>query len=443
MSERPFEQPPTVVIVGAGFGGLTAEKALRASGARVVIVDRANYHTFQPLLYQVATAGLDADDIAYSIRGIVRKGPHTEVRLATVTGVDAGRRLVLLADHEPLPYDFLILAAGAVSADFGVAGVAENAFGLKSVPEALALRSHELTQFERAADDPSLVEQGALTVVVAGGGPTGVELAGAFSELFAHVLARDFPTIDRRAARVVLIEATDRLLGTFHPELSARALSTLRGRGVEVHLETVIAAVDPGLVTLAGGATISCGTVVWAAGVKASPLADGLGFAQGRAGRIMVGDDLSVPGHPEVFVIGDLAEASDRQGGNLPQLGPVAMQQARHVAREIVADIDGKPRRRPFRYFNKGTMATIGRNSAVAQLPGGIRLTGFLGWLSWLLLHLVELIGFRNRANVLVNWAWNYVTYDRGARLIIDVVPPIDTARPVNAIQPVNTERST
>ncbi len=241
------------------------------------------------------------------------------------------------------------------------------------------------------------------------------------------------------AARVVLIEATDRLLGTFHPKLSARALSTLRERGVEVHLETTIAAVDPGLVSVVGGATIQCGTVVWAAGVKASPLADVLGFAQGRAGRITVGDDLSVPGHPEVFVIGDLADASDRRGGKLPQLGPVAMQQARHVARQIVADVDGKPRRRPFRYFDKGTMATIGRNSAIAQLPGGIRLTGFLGWLSWLMLHLVELIGFRNRANVLVNWAWNYVTYDRGARLIIEV-PPGDTRQPAG--RPISTARS-
>jgi NADH dehydrogenase len=429
MTERPFERPPTVVIVGAGFGGLTAEKTLRASGARVVIVDRANYHTFQPLLYQVATAGLDADDIAYSIRGIVRKGPHTDVRLDTVTGVDAERRLVFLAGHEPLPYDFLILAAGAVSADFGVSGVTENAFGLKSLPEALALRSHVLLQFERAAADPALIDDSVLTVVIAGGGPTGVELAGAFSELFAHVLARDFPTIDRRAARVVLIEAADRLLGTFHPKLSARALSTLRTRGVEVHLETAIASVEPGLVKLADGSSISCGTVVWAAGVKASPLADTLGFAQGRAGRITVGPDLSVPGHPEVFVIGDLAAASDRQGGNLPQLGPVAIQQGRHVAREIMADIDGKPRRRRFRYLDKGTMATIGRNSAVAQLPGGIRFTGFVGWLSWLFLHLVELIGFRNRANVLVNWAWNYVTYDRGARLIVEVAPPVKTTR--------------
>jgi NADH dehydrogenase len=439
MTERPSDRPSTVVIVGAGFGGLTAEKALRSSGARVVIVDRANYHTFQPLLYQVATAGLDADDIAYSIRGIVRKGPHTEVRMATVTGIDAGRRVVLLSGYEPLPYDFLILAAGAVSADFGVPGVAEHAFGLKSVPEALALRSHVLRQFEQAVVDPSLVADGALTIVIAGGGPTGVELAGAFSELFQHVLARDFPTIDRRAARVVLIEAADRLLGTFHPKLAAHALTTLRERGVEVHLETAIAAIDARIVTLGNGRAIPCGTIVWAAGVRASPLADVVGFEQGRGGRIMVGDDLSVPGHPEVFVIGDLAAAPDRQGGNLPQLAAVAMQQARHVARQIAGDLDGKPCRRAFRYFDKGTMATIGRNSAVAQLPAGIRFTGFLGWLSWLFLHLVELIGFRNRANVLVNWAWNYVTYDRGARLIVDVAPAVDH---VTDTSTVSTERS-
>ncbi|MDQ1423273.1 MAG: hypothetical protein QOD72_771, partial [Acidimicrobiaceae bacterium] len=362
-TERPFERLPTVVIVGGGFGGLAAEKALRASGARVVVVDRANYHTFQPLLYQVATAGLDADDIASSIRGIVRKGRHTDVRMATVTGVDADRRLVMLDDHEPLAYDFLIIAAGAVSADYGVPGVIGNTFGLKSLPEALALRSHVLTQFERAVADPSLVEGGALTVVVAGGGPTGVELAGAFSELFEHVLTRDFPTIDRRAARVVLLEATDRLLGTFHPKLSARALSSLRARGVEVHLDTAIAAVEPGLVTVAEGRTIECGTVVWAAGVKASPLADALGFAQGRAGRITVDDDLSVAGHPEVFVVGDLAAASDRHGRDLPQLAAVAMQQIRHFARKINSDIYGHPRRRRFRYFKKVNMATIGRNS--------------------------------------------------------------------------------
>ena len=420
MSRQPSK--PQVVIVGAGFAGVSTARALAGAPVEVTIVDRHNFHTFSPLLYQVATAGLAPDDIAPNLRGIVQNDANVDTRLANVVGVDFERREVLVDDGPPLPYDYLVLAAGAVSSDFGVPGVAEHACPLKTLEDATRLRSTVLARFEAANADPSSFEEelvdGALTFVVAGGGPTGVELCGALAELFGRVLAKDFKHLDVSRAKVVLVEMTDHLLGAFRPPSRDEAMVELRARGVELRLGTSIARVRADAVELADGTEIPTRTVVWAAGVRANPLGASLGLSTTPRGEVEVGPDLSVPGHTDVFVIGDLAAARDRNGEPLPQLAPVAMQAGRHTARTIARDIAGKPRRR-FHYVDKGIMATIGRRSAVAELPLRIRFWGTLGWLSWLALHLVFLIGFRNRVVVLVNWTWNYFKWDRGHRVIL------------------------
>jgi NADH dehydrogenase len=419
-----MERRHRVVVVGAGFGGLAVAKGLAGSPVDVVVIDANNFHTFQPLLYQVATAGLDADDIAHPVRGIVARHRNADVRLGRVTRVDLDARRVDLEEGPSLEYDHLVLAAGAVTNTYGIPGVAEHGFGLKSISDALALRSHVLRQFERASVSPQLIDDGALTVVVAGGGPTGVELAGGITELVERVLAKDFASLDVRRARVVLVEPTDRLLGAFPRSLSQSARRTLARRGVEVVLGVGVAGADEKSVELTDGTVVPTATLVWTAGVTASPLArivaEQLGDqALGRGGRIVVEPDLTLPGHPEVSVVGDLAAATDRDGEPLPQLAPVAVQAGSLVAHNIVAGLEGRATE-DFRYVDRGSMATIGRHAAVAQLPGGIRLRGTVGWLSWLLLHLVMLVGFRNRVNVLVNWAWSYLTYDRASRLILD-----------------------
>ena len=288
---------------------------------------------------------------------------------------------------------------------------------MKSLADASAIRDHVLTQFELADADPTLIDRGALTVVIAGGGPTGVELAGGMIELFSMVLVKDFPHLDVARARVVLVEATDHLLAAFHPNLSETAKRTLESRGVEVLTETAVAEVTAESVRFADGRVIPTATMIWAAGVKANPIGATLGVELTKGGRVAVADDLSLPGHPEVFVVGDLAASRSTDGAVLAQVAPVAMQGAAHAARQIGAQLAGRPTK-AFRYLDKGSMATIGRRRAVAELPGGIRLTGTIGWLSWLALHLYMLIGFRNRLNVLVNWAWNYVTYDRASRIV-------------------------
>jgi NADH:ubiquinone reductase (H+-translocating) len=316
------------------------------------------------------------------------------------------------AEGLKLPYDFLVVAAGAASSTFGVPGVAEHAFSLKTLDDAVRLRSHVLQRFEDAAADSSLVDDGALTVVVAGGGPTGVELSGAFVELFQHVLAKDFRHLDITRARVVLLEAAPHLLNPFAPPSRRLALDTLRRIGVDVRLGAGVERIDAGVVHLKDATSIPAGTIVWVAGIEPVPLATNLGAPTGRDGRVLVEPDLRVPGHPEVFVIGDLASG-------WPQLAPVAIQQGRHAARQIGRVLDGR-RTRPFRYRDKGTMATIGRGAAVAELPLGVHVSGFPAWVLWLVLHLLTLVGFQNRAAVFVSWAWNYVTYDRGARLIVD-----------------------
>jgi NADH dehydrogenase len=415
---------PHVVVVGGGFAGLAAVKTLAKvkPPVRVTLLEQHNYHLFQPLLYQLATGLVQPADIAHPVRGIVRRHRRTSVRMATVTGVDFDAREVLTQEGSRFGYDYLILAAGATTATFGIPGVAEHSYPLKSMPDALRLRAHLLHQFELAENDPAAVEQGALTVVVVGGGPTGVEMAGALHELFKHVLVHDFPDIDIARARVVLLEATDHLLAPFHPSSRRHALEILARRGVEVRLGQALERATPDEVRLKDGTVIPTRTLVWGAGVRANPLADVLGLEQTRGGRIVVGDDLSVPGRPEVFVVGDLAGAGDGKGGLLPQVAQPAIQEARHAALQIQHTLDGTPRT-GFKYKDKGIMATIGRNAAVTELPSGARFKGVLAWYMWLGLHLAYIVGFRSRVSVLINWIWSYLTYDRHARIIVAVEP--------------------
>ena len=420
---------PRVVVVGGGFAGLAAVKTLSKirPPVRTTLLEQHNYHLFQPLLYQLATGVVQPADIAHPVRGIIRRYRRASVRMATVTGVDFDAREVLTQEGRSFPYDYLVLAAGATTNTFGIPGVEEYSFPLKTMPDALQLRAHLLRQFELADNDPSEVDRGAMTVVVVGGGPTGVEMAGALHELFKHVLVHDFPDLDINQARVVLLEAMDHLLAPFHPSSRQHALDILQKRGVEVRLGSAMERATPDEVVLKDGSVIPTRTLIWGAGVRAHPLADVLGLEQTRGGRILVGEDLAVPGRPEVFVVGDLAGAGDGKGGLLPQVAQPAIQEAKHAAQNIERTLKGEPRT-PFEYHDKGTMATIGRNAAVTELPSGARFKGPLAWYMWLVLHLAYIIGFRSRVAVLVNWIWSYFTYDRHARIIVSVEP---SPRPV------------
>ena len=426
-----------MVIVGAGFGGLAAAKALRRSPVDVEIIDAKNFHLFQPLLYQVATAGLDADDVAYAVRGVFRRQRNVKVRMATVTGVDLERRVLTVqrgtGEADTVEYDSLVVAAGAVSTTYGIEGVDEHAIALKTLDDALELRRNVLERFEQAAVDPTMIERGELNVVVCGGGPTGVETAGAMMEFFTKVLAKDFPTLNVRAVRVILVEAAPRLLSAMSEKSGERARRTLTRRGVEVRVgvgvDRVKADGNRHDVHLTDGTIVPAGVVVWAAGVRANSLGEALGVELTKGGRIVVDADLSVPGHPGVFAIGDIAATPashaepPSERAPLPQVAQPAIQGGKHASRQIARRLEGLPTE-AFHYRDKGTMATIGRHDAVTEFPSGRRLTGFAGWLSWLGLHLVYLIGFRNRANVLVNWAWNYITFDRGSRLLVERPDP-------------------
>lgn len=439
-------KPPRVVIVGAGFGGLTLARALRNAPVEVLLIDRHNYHTFQPLLYQVATAGLEPEEIAHAVRGIFHRQHNVRFRLGEVTALDQRGRTLTLADGTQVGYDYLVLAAGATTHYFDVEGAAEHSFPLKTVDEAVNLRAHLIRQFEHADQDPACIAEGGLNFVIIGGGPTGVEMAGALVELFQHVLRKDFPHLPLHKALVYLVEATGSLLGGFHDDARRYARDALLRRGVELRLGDPVARITADAVTLRSGARIPTRTVLWAAGIRAHPLADRLGLEQTRGGRLVVQPDLSLPGDPRVFVVGDLAGSRDARGQLHPQLAPVAMQGAVHVARQIRNRIDGKPAA-PFVYRDKGIMATIGRNAAVAELGFGLRSAGFPAWVMWLFLHLLMLVGFRNRLNVLVNWAWNYFTYDRSARLIMRVdsmtapKPPNDAQRLPEAGIPLDPDR--
>jgi NADH dehydrogenase len=403
------------VIIGGGFGGLSAARALRHAPVEVVLLDRRNHHVFQPLLYQVATAGLSPGDIASPIRWILRKHRNLHVWLAEVTAIDPARRVVRLADGE-VSYDFLIVAAGATHAYFGHDEWRPHAPGLKTLEDALDMRRRVLLAFEEAerARDRH-VQRRLLTFVVIGGGPTGVELAGSLAEISRHALANDFRAIDPESARIILIEGGSAVLPTYPAELSQFARQALERLGVAVWTGSVVTDVSAGRVRV-GDETIEAGTVLWAAGVSASPLGASLGVPLDRAGRVIVPDDLTLPGHPEISVVGDLAAFRTADGGWLPGVAQVAMQQAAHAAANIARQIAGQPTR-PFVYRNLGNLATIGRNSAVADLPR-LRMKGLPAWLFWLFVHVFNLIGFRNRLSVMIQWASSYMTYQRSVRLI-------------------------
>ena len=406
---------PHVLIVGAGFGGLYAAKALKNAPVRITVIDRRNHHLFQPLLYQVATAGLSPGDIAYPIRAILGRQQNVRVLLAEAVGVDLASRKVKLRDGE-LSYDYLILAPGVRHAYFGHNDWEKWAPGLKTLEDALEIRRRILLAFERAERETDEAQRRALlTFVVVGGGPTGVELAGAIAEISRQVMVRDFRAIDPREARIVLIEGGPRILPAYPEDLSTKAEAQLKRLGVEVWTNSVVTSVDASGVVVAGQKLPSA-TTLWAAGVEASPLARSLGVELDRAGRVIVAPDLTVAGHPEAFVIGDLAALQDKDGHPLPGIAPVAIQQGRHAARNILRASRGLPRE-PFHYLDRGSLATIGRAAAVADF-GWIKFSGFLAWLSWLFIHIFFLIGFRNRFIVMFEWAWAYFTYQRAARLI-------------------------
>jgi NADH dehydrogenase len=412
-----------VVVIGGGFGGMTAAKELAHDPVDVTLIDRNNFHTFQPLLYQVATAGLNAADVAYPIRGIFQDQRNFAFRQGEVTAVDWDRHELSLDDGATVGFDRLIVAAGASTNTFGVPGADTDGFPLYGLRDAIRLRNHVLTQFERADADPSLIDDGALSFVVVGGGATGVEVAGALVELFAQVLRKDFQHLDVHRARVYLLEMRDELLAPFSRTSQRHARQTLERRGVDVRTGATVERITPTRVHLGGGEVIEAHTLIWAAGVRANPLADVLGVETDRGGRIVVGPDLRIAGRPEAFAVGDIALVPGRKGP-MPQVAQVAIQSGRHAAREIRRQRLGLPSRR-FHYIDKGTMATIGRRAAVAELPFGIHLQGTIGWFAWLGLHLIYLVGVRNRVSVLTNWAWNYLTWDRGPRLILEPEEPV------------------
>ena len=417
------DNAPRVVIVGGGFGGLYAAKSLGRAPVRLTVIDRRNFHLFQPLLYQVATGGLSPGEIASPIRYILKRHRNTQVMMGEVEDIDVGARELLLSGGEKVPYDYLVLATGSTHHYFGHDQWAAIAPGLKTIEDATEIRRRVLLAFEEAEQEPDPEKRRALlTFVIVGGGPTGVELAGALGEIANDTLRHDFRHIDPRDAAILLVESADRLLPPFPPDLSARAEQQLIELGVRTLGGALVTAVDPDGVTVRHGdrvERIASRTVLWAAGVKPSPLGAVLarfGAPLDRGGRVLVEADLSVPGHPEIFVIGDLANYSHQTGKPLPGVAPVAMQEGRFVARLLRARVEG--RKEPhFHYFNKGNLATIGRNKAVAQF-GKLHLSGFVAWFVWLFVHLMYLVEFDNRLLVLVEWMYNYFTRNRGARLI-------------------------
>jgi NADH dehydrogenase len=408
-----------VVIVGGGFAGLNAAKALKRAPVEVTIVDRRNFHLFQPLLYQVATAALNPSDIAYPIRSVFRRQQNVvSVVLGEVTGLDLDRQVAILDDGAELEYDYLIIGTGATHSYFGHQEWAEHAPGLKTLEDAIGMRQRILVAFERAERHPDRAAP-LLTFVVVGAGPTGVELAGALVEIAVHALGREFQAIDPSEARVILVEGASHVLPVYPESLSVSARRQLEDMGVEVITGDLVMEIDEGGVTLASGRRIATATILWAAGVEASPLGRMLAALLDRTGRVKVEADLSLAGHDNVFVVGDLATAP-----GVPGVAPAAMQMGRHAARMVKADLEGEARR-GFRYRNKGSLATIGRARAVADF-GRIRFGGFVAWVSWLAIHIFYLIGFRNRLLVLASWAWSYVTFRRGARIITGVPPAPD-----------------
>jgi NADH dehydrogenase len=418
------DSEPHVVVVGAGFGGLNAVQALARAPVRITVVDRRNHHLFQPLLYQVATAALSPADIAYPIRAILRRQKNATVLLADAVSVDRSARELVLSDGR-VGFDYLVLATGVRHAYFGHDSWEKSAPGLKSLEDALEIRRRILLAFERAERETNAERRRALlTFVIVGGGPTGVELAGAIAEISRHVLVSDFRAIDPRESSIQVLEAGPRILPSFPPDLAGKAHRALERLGVQVRTGCPVREVEADSVE-AGDTRIEAATILWAAGVRASPLSWGLDVPLDGAGRIFVEPDLSIPGDRRIFAIGDVATLISQTGKPLPGVAPVAIQQGRHVAENVERDLAGRSRR-PFRYRDKGSLAVIGRAQAIADL-GRVRISGFLAWLAWCFIHILFLVGFRNRALVLFEWAWAYFTYQRGARLItgpIDRPPP-------------------
>ena len=411
----PSKKTSRVLIVGAGFGGLNVARSLASAPVSVTIIDRKNHHTFQPLLYQVATGGLSPAEIAAPIRAVFRGDSNVVTLLEEAESFDLERRVVRTAEQE-LAYDYLVVAAGATHAYFGHDDWEPYAPGLKTIEDALEIRRRVLLTFELAerqvlagaAEEP-------INLVVVGGGPTGVELAGILAEIARHVLAHEFHSIDPARARIILLEGGPRVLPAYPEDLSRSAEEQLRHLGVDVRTNALVTLIEAGVVHV-GDTRIVAPVVLWAAGVAASPLGKKLGAPCDRAGRVLVQPDLSITGHPEVFVIGDLASIHQKNGQPVPGLAPAAIQEGKYVAKTIRRELDGKARQ-PFHYWDKGTLATIGRNAAVAKF-GKIHISGFIAWLSWLFIHIYFLIGFRNRLLVFIQWFWSYATYERSARLI-------------------------
>jgi NADH dehydrogenase len=435
--ERTKSNPnrPRVVIVGAGFGGLWAARALAASPVDVLLVDRNNYHAFLPLLYQVAAAELEPEDIAYPVRSILRRFRNVQFALAEVEGIDLDAHAVR-AGGRTIPYDFLVIATGSASHFFGVPGATQYSFPLKGMDEGIVLRNHILGCFERAVHEPSPERRrAALTFAIVGGGPTGVEFAGALAELIRGPLAKDYPSLDFREVSVVLVEAREHLLPSFPDRLRAYTVERLRRMGVDVRLQTVVAEVAPRSLHLKDGTVVATETVVWTAGVRGDPAAHAWGLPAGKDGRVPVLPTLQVSGHPQVYVIGDLA-ACQEDGRPLPMVAPVAIQQGTAAARNLLRQVAGSDLL-PFRYRDPGTMVTIGRNAAVTCL-GRRCFSGFPAWLFWLGVHIFKLIGFRNRLVVMINWAWDYFFYERAVRLVLPAAAgrPADPARGVSPATP-------
>lgn len=422
---------PHVVIIGGGFGGLSVARKLAKAPVTITLIDRRNHHLFQPLLYQVATAALNPSDIASPIRAVLAKQANARVLLAEAKSIDVAARTVTLDDGS-LHYDFLVVATGATHSYFGK-DWSELAPGLKTVEDALEIRRRIFLAYEAAErEGDARVQQEWLTFAVVGAGPTGVELAGALGEIGLHTLAHDFRTIDPTHVKVVLFEAGDRVLSAYPPKLSRAACRSLEKRQVEVRLNTRVTSIDDRGITTDTGERIGARTVLWAAGVQASPLGASLGAPRDRAGRIEVAPDLSVPGHPEVFVIGDLAKMLMKDGQQVPGVAQGALQGGKHVAKLIANEVAGKPSRPPFAYWDKGNMATIGRASAVVATKHFAH-HGFLAWLLWWAVHIMFLVGFKNRLMAMWHWAWQWLSFKRGARLItgeVGQLPPIRAITP-------------
>jgi NADH dehydrogenase len=416
MTER---NPPRVLILGGGFAGIGAAKKLQDADVEIVLVDRHDYHTFQPLLYQLATDLLERGVVGHSLRDIFHEQENVTVQQGTVTAIDFEARRVELAEGEPLAYDYLVIALGAEVNFFGVEGASDHAFPMYTLADAVRLRDHVTAQWAAADRDPSLVDRGGLNVVVVGGGPTGVETAGALAELYRFSFSEDYPGIPQEQARIILVEASPDLFGMFKPRLRHYARKELEKRGVEVLLEDVVESIEPERVTLKSGEVIEAHTLVWGAGLQASSVAHSLGLELEHGNRIVAEPDLSLAGHPEVFPVGDVAWITDTKTDEvLPQLGSVALQAGEHAGENIARLVEGK-KTEPFRYFDKGTMATIGHGAAVIQMPRGRTLKGEAAWLAWGAVHLALLSTGEDRAKAMVDWTWEEFTKERPNRISI------------------------